>query len=223
MTATRLRVALADDSGIFRDGLCLLLEAAGVDVVASVADAESLVSTVVELVPDVAVVDVRMPPTHTDEGIRAAITIREAEPRTAVLVLSTYVEPVWAERLLEAVPTGVGYLLKDRVEDVDRLVEALARVARGGVAIDPEAVAALLAARRPDDPVERLTPRERDVLALIAEGVSNVGISQRLFVSVKTVETHVARIFRHLDLESDDETANRRVRAAVTYLRATSR
>ncbi|MDV3220396.1 response regulator transcription factor [Intrasporangium sp.] len=218
-----LRVALADDSGIFRDGLRLLLEAAGVGVVASVGDAPALLAAVDETVPDVAVIDVRMPPTHTDEGLRAAIEIREREPRTASLVLSTYVEPVWLEKFLASAPSGVGYLLKDRVDDVGHLVEALHRVADGGVAVDPEVVAAMLASRRPHDPVDRLSPRERDVLALIAEGRSNAGISEELFLSVKTVESHVARIFRALDLDGDDLASNRRVRAAIQYLRAASR
>jgi DNA-binding NarL/FixJ family response regulator len=220
---TAVRVVLADDSGIFRDGLRLLLEAAGMQVLASVGDSQSLITAVVGLVPDVAVIDVRMPPSHTDEGIRAAEEIRSLEPRTGCLVLSTYVEPAWVERLLAGDPAGVGYLLKDRVEDVDRLVDALRRVARGGVALDPEAVTALLAARRTDDPVDRLSPRERDVLALLAEGRSNVGIGQELHLSVKTVETHVAHIFRSLGLDGEDLTANRRVQAAVQHLRAASR
>lgn len=223
MSPEPLRVALADDSGIFRDGLGLLLAAAGVDVVASVGDAPSLLDAVARLTPDVAVIDVRMPPTHTDEGLRAAVEIRERGLPTASLVLSTYVEPVWLERLLASVPTGVGYLLKDRVDDIGRLVDSLQRVAKGGVAVDAEAVASLLAARRPDDPVDRLSPRERDVLALMAEGRSNVGIGEELFLSVKTVESHVARIFRALDLDGDDLSSNRRVRAAIQYLRAAAR
>lgn len=215
-----LRVVLADDSGIFREGLRLLLEAVGVDVVADVDEPGALLAAVTGLRPDVAVIDVRMPPTHTDEGLRAAIEIRERAPHTSCLVLSTYVEPAWLEELLRAAPTHVGYLLKDRVDDVTQLVDALHRVADGGVSVDPQAVSALLAARRPDDPVLLLSEREREVLALIAEGRSNAGIGEALYLSVKTVESHVARIFRALALDADDSGSNRRVLAAIRFLRS---
>lgn len=215
-----MRVVLADDSGIFREGLRLLLETVGIEVVADVGEPTALLSAVADLRPDVAVIDVRMPPTQTDEGLRAAIEIRERAPHTACLVLSTYVEPAWLEQLLSAAPTHVGYLLKDRVDDVGHLVEALQRVAAGGVAVDPEAVSVLLAARRPGDPVAQLSERELQVLALIAEGRSNTGIGAELFLSVKTVESHVARIFRALSLDGKDGGTNRRVLAAIRYLRS---
>ncbi|WP_231384076.1 response regulator transcription factor [Cellulomonas sp. URHD0024] len=216
-----LRVVLCDDSGIFRDGLQLLLERAGVDVAASVSDVAALHAAVAEQLPDVAVVDVRMPPTHTDEGIRAAVSLRRSFPQVGVLVLSTYVDAAWALALLDAVPDSVGYLLKDRVDDVAGLLAALERVARGGVALDAEVVASLVATRRHTEPLEQLTERERAVLAAMAQGLSNSGIAQTLFVSVKTVETHVAAVFRTLGLQ-ESSTDNRRVKAALVYLGAQS-
>ena len=217
--ARALSVVLADDSGIFREGLRLLLEAAGVVVLGAVGDVPALVAAVGTHRPDVAVVDVRMPPLHTDEGIRAALELKRSQPDTAVLVLSTYVEPRWVTTLVDAIPAGIGYLLKDRVDDVAGLVDALHRVAGGGIALDPEVVATLLAARRHTLPLERLTDRERDVLALIAEGRSNAGIAQALFLSVKTVEGHVASVFRALDLQ-EAGAENRRVKAALAFLSA---
>jgi len=214
-----LSVVLCDDSGIFREGLQLLLERAGVDVTASVSDVPALQAAVAAQLPDVAVVDVRMPPTHTDEGIRAAVGLRRTYPQVGVLVLSTYVDAAWALALLDAVPDGVGYLLKDRVDDVAGLLAALDRVARGGVALDAEVVASLVAARRHAAPLEQLTERERAVLAAMAQGMSNAGIAQTLSVSVKTVETHVAAVFRTLGLHGTS-TDNRRVKAALVYLGA---
>ncbi len=213
-----LRVVLCDDSGIFREGLGLLLGTLGVGVVASVADVPSLLAAVRELRPDVAVVDVRMPPTRTDEGIRAAVVVRQELPEVGVLVLSTYVDPRWAASLLEAVPDRVGYLVKDRVDDAAALLEALRRVAAGGVVLDPEVVAVLVAGRRLTAPLRRLTGRETDVLAALAEGRSNAGIAGALHLSVKTVEAHVASVFRTLGLEPED--GNRRVLAALRHLAA---
>lgn len=216
-----LRVVLADDSGIFREGLRLLLEAAGVSVEAVVGDAAALLEEVRASEPDVAVVDVRMPPSHTDEGIRAALAVKEIRPDVGVLVLSTYVQPGWIAALLDAIPNGVGYLLKDRVDDVDGLLEALGRVAGGGIALDPEVVTTFVAARRHTGPMARLTDRERDVLSLLAEGRSNAGIAASLQLSVKTVEGHVASVFRALDLH-DGGSDNRRVKAALAFLAARS-
>ena len=171
--------------------------------------------------PDVAVVDVRLPPTFTDEGIQAAVTLHRRWPRLGVLVLSTEIEPGWLTALLEAVPSGIGYLLKDRVADAADLVDALQRVAAGGIALDPQVVQVMITARRTTGPIERLTPRERDVLALLAEGRSNVE-SAVPHLSTKTVESHIAAIFRSLNLDNA-ELENRRVTAAITYLRTTPR
>lgn len=216
---TALRAVLADDSVIFRQGLALLLEAAGVAVPITVGDVPALLQAVQTHEPDVAVVDVRMPPTHTDEGIQAALALKRHHPGIGVVVLSTYVEPRWVTTLLDAEPTGVGYLLKDRVDDIVGLLEALRRVAAGGIALDPEVVATLLAARRNTSSLERLTDREREILALVAQGRSNAGIAEALFLSVKTVEAHVAAVFRSLDLH-EDAADNRRVKAALAYLQA---
>ena len=219
MTGEPLRVALCDDSGIFRDGLRLLLEAVGVTVTASVADVPSLFGAVDATAPDGVVLDVRMPPTHTDEGIRAAVELRRRSPSTGILVLSTYVDPPSAVTLMAAVPDSVGYLLKDRVGDIGALLGALRRVAAGGLALDSEVVRALLAQRRDASPLARLTERELAVLALVAEGRSNTGIAAELFLAVKTVEAHVASVFRTLGLEQSSN-ENRRVKAALAYLGA---
>jgi len=212
-----LRVVLCDDSAIFREGLRMLLDSVGVQVVACVPDLASLFRATQDTRPDLALLDVRMPPTHTDEGIRAAITLHEAHPGTRPVVLSTYVEAGWALRLLEAIPDGVGYLLKDRVAHIGDLLSAMDRVAAGGVALDAEVASALVAQRRRTTPLDALTERELAVLALVAEGRSNAGIGVALHLSVKTVESHVAAIFRQLDLEAT-QSDNRRVRAALTYL-----
>jgi DNA-binding NarL/FixJ family response regulator len=213
-----VRVVLADDSGIFREGLRLLLEAAGVDVVAAVGTVPALTEAVARTRPDVAVVDVRMPPTFTDEGLRAVVTLRRDHADLGLLVLSTSVDAVSAAQLLDAVPTGVGYLLKDRVDDISSLTDSLNRVARGGVALDSQVVRSVLSCRSAVVPLQRLTAREQEVLALLAEGRSNAGIAERLVLSPKTVETHVAAIFRAFDLEPHGA-ENRRVRAALAYLR----
>jgi len=216
-----VRVVLAEDSVLLREGLVRLLAEAGHEVVAAVGDAPSLLLAVAEHTPDVAVVDVRMPPDHTDDGLRAAVEARRRQPGLAVVVLSQYVEASYAADLLGDGRGGVAYLLKDRVADLDALARALDAVAGGGTALDPEVVAQLLARRRPDDPLAALTPREREVLALVAEGRSNTAIREALVVSEGAVEKHVANIFTKLGLPPSTSD-HRRVLAAVTYLRATS-
>jgi len=211
-----MRVVLAEDSVLLRAGLTKLLTDGGFQVVAAVSDADQLLAAVDEHRPDVAVVDVRMPPTHTDEGIRAALVIRRQHPRIALCVLSQYVEESYATDLLSVDTSGVGYLLKDRVAQVSDFLDALRRVAAGGTALDPEVVAQLLVRRR-DDPLERLTPRERDVLRLMAEGRSNNGITEALKVSNSAVEKYVSNIFAKLDLPPADAD-HRRVLAVLKYL-----
>jgi DNA-binding NarL/FixJ family response regulator len=213
-----MRVVVADDSVLFREGLVRVLQAAGVQVVAQVGDGAALVAAVDTHRPDAAVVDIRMPPTHTNEGLVAALDLRASHPEVGVLVLSHHVESTHAARLLADDPRGVGYLLKDRVSDVDDFVEALRRIAAGGSVIDPEVVGRLLSRRREHDRLAALTAREREVLALMAEGRSNPAICQRLFLTAKTVETHVSRIFTKLDLPPD-AADHRRVLAVIAYLR----
>ncbi|WP_459644393.1 response regulator [Kineococcus sp. NUM-3379] len=212
-----MRVVIAEDSVLLREGLVSLLTAEGVEVVAAVDRAEPLLAAVAEHAPDLAVVDVRMPPTFTDEGIRAALVVRQQHPGTAVLVLSQYVEEDYATDLVAGRATGVGYLLKDRVADVAEFVRSLHHVAGGGTAVDPEVVAQLLSRVRRDDPVARLTPRESEVLGLMAQGRSNSAIAAQLVVSEKAVEKHVSSIFTKLDLPPDSED-HRRVLAVLRYL-----
>jgi DNA-binding NarL/FixJ family response regulator len=214
-----LRVVIAEDAAVFREGLVRLLGERGHRVVAAVADGPALVEAVAAHRPDVAVVDIRMPPTHTDEGLRAALELRRDHPGTGVLVFSQYIETRYAARLLEGTAAGVGYLLKDRVADVREFVDALARVAAGGTALDPEVVGQLLAAGGNADDLATLTPREREVLALMGEGRSNAGIAGALVVSVGVVEKHVASIFDKLRLPPA-EGDNRRVLAVLRFLRA---
>lgn len=212
-----MRVVIAEDSVLLREGLVRLLGEVGVEVVEAVGDAEALLRAVERHQPDVVIADVRMPPTHTDEGLRAALVLRRSWPGVAVLVLSQYVEERYATELLSSETSGVGYLLKDRVADVTEFVEALRRVAAGGTALDPEVVSQLLVRRR-SDPLDRLTPRETDVLALMAEGRSNSGIAAALVVSESAVEKHVNSIMSKLDLAPAD-TDHRRVLAVLRFLK----
>ncbi|WP_203925521.1 response regulator [Virgisporangium ochraceum] len=212
-----MRVVLAEDSVLLRAGLTKLLTDGGFEVVAAVSDAEALLTAVAEQKPDVVVVDVRMPPTHTDEGIRAALVLRRMYPDMALCVLSQYVEERYARDLMSVGTTKIGYLLKDRVAQVSDFLDALRRVATGGTALDPEVVDQLLV-RQGDDPLERLTPREQEVLRLMAEGRSNNGITETLKVSHSAVEKYVTNIFVKLDLPPTD-TDHRRVLAVLRYLR----
>jgi DNA-binding NarL/FixJ family response regulator len=213
-----MRVVIAEDSVLLREGLVHLLDRAGIEVVEAVADAEELLRAVERQQPDAVVVDVRMPPTHTDEGLRAALVLRRQWPQVAVLVLSQYVEERYATELLSTETSGVGYLLKDRVADVTEFVAALQRVAGGGTALDPEVVAQLLVRGR-RDPLERLTPREMEVMRLMAEGRSNSAIAAELVVTESAVEKHVNNIFAKLDLAPAD-TDHRRVLAVLRFLGA---
>jgi DNA-binding NarL/FixJ family response regulator len=213
-----MRVVIAEDAAMMREGLIRLLEDRGHQVCAAVADGGALLAAVAEHRPDVAVVDIRMPPTHTDEGLRAALELRRRHPGTGVLVFSQYIETRYTTRLLEGGAAGVGYLLKDRVADVAEFTDALARVAAGGTALDPEVVGQLLAAGRHAHGLAALTRREREVLALMAEGRSNAGIAASLVVSGGSVEKHVASIFGKLGLPPS-EGDNRRVLAVLRYLR----
>ena len=213
-----MRVVLADDSVLLREGLARLLAEAGCEVVAAVGDAPTLLEAVRVHRPDVAVVDIRMPPGMTDDGLRAAVAARAEQPGLAVLMLSAYVELSYADVLLSDGRGGVGYLLKDRVTSLDVLVDALRTIVAGGSVLDPEVVAQLLVSRRAD-PLERLTRREREVLALMAEGRSNAAIAQSLVVSGGAVEKHISNIFAKIDL-AEDGTDNRRVLAVLTWLRS---
>ncbi len=214
-----MRVVVADDDLLTRQGIIRLLEQADVEVVGQAGNADDLLRRVELTRPDGAIVDIKMPPTHTDEGLTAARTIRENYPETSVLVLSHYIEPSYALRLLEDHPEGVGYLLKDRVFDPVNLLDALRRLADGETVVDPTIVSRLLGRRRRVDPLDELTDREREVLALIAEGLSNRAIAARLFVAERTVEAHVTQIFLKLGLHTDFE-SHRRVLAVLAYLRA---
>jgi DNA-binding NarL/FixJ family response regulator len=217
MDGAGLRVAIAEDSVLLREGLVRLLEEAGFRVVARVGDGPSLVAAVVEHRPDVSVVDVRMPPTQRDEGLRAAIEARRLLPGTPILVLSQYVERQYATELLADGAGGVGYLLKDRVGDIPEFMDALRRVARGGTALDAEVVAQLMVSRHADDPLSGLTPREREVLAAMAEGRTNHGIAELLGISEGATEKHISNIFGKLALP-DSQNDHRRVLAVLTYL-----
>jgi DNA-binding NarL/FixJ family response regulator len=214
-----VRVVVADDVMLTREGIVRLLEEAGVEVVAHAEDPGGLLRHVRALRPDAAVVDIRMPPTHTDEGLVAAQEIRASCPDVAVLVLSEHVEPSYAMRLLEEHPERLGYLLKERVFDVVVLIDALRRLVDGETVIDPTIVSRLLGRRRRADPLEGLTPREREVLGLIAEGLTNRAIATRLFVTDRTVEAHVKQIFLELGLDANPD-SHRRVLAVLAYLRS---
>ncbi|HEY7222706.1 MAG TPA: response regulator transcription factor [Micromonosporaceae bacterium] len=214
-----MRIVLADDAVLLREGLVRLLTEQGHDVVAVVGDGPSLVAAEAAHEPDLSIVDVRMPPTHTDEGLRAAVQIRARRPGAAVLVLSQYVELSYADDLLQDRRGAVGYLLKDRVADIDSFTDVIARVASGGTVLDPEVVSQLLVRRRANDPLATLTAREREVLALMAEGRSNAAIARRLVISDGAVEKHVANIFAKLGLPQDED-SNRRVLAVLAFLRS---
>jgi DNA-binding NarL/FixJ family response regulator len=213
-----MRVVIADDAPLIREGVARLLAENAVEVVAQVGDADTLLACVRDLRPDVALIDVRMPPTQTDEGLRAAHEIRSHYPGTAVLVLSQHLEPEYAMRLIDEKPERAGYLMKERVGRVEQLLDALERVAAGGCVVDRAIVEELLARQRKVDPLEGLTPREREILGLIAEGRSNQGICRTLWLSPKTVETHIRGAFAKLGIrEAPDD--NRRVLAVLAYLR----
>ena len=214
-----MRAVVADDIMLIRSGVARLLSDAGVEVVGEAGNAETLLRLVALERPAVAVVDIRMPPTHTDEGLAAARTIRDSWPETSVVVLSQYLEPRYAQRLLADQPGHLGYLLKERVSDIAVLIDAMHRVSEGECVLDPTIVARLMRRRRPASPLSKLTAREREILALMAEGRSNAGIAEALGVSERTVETSSALIFRKLGLEPSHDT-NRRVRAVLTLLRS---
>jgi DNA-binding NarL/FixJ family response regulator len=212
-----VRVVLAEDSVLLREGVARILDEAGFEVVGQAGNADELLLKVRSYSPDVAIVDIRMPPTHTDEGLRAAQEIREKHPTCGVLVLSQYVEATYAMELLAESAEGVGYLLKDRVSDVNEFADAVRRVGEGGSALDPTIVSQLVGRRRRDDPIDQLTPREREVLGLMAESRSNSGIAEQLVVTDRAVEKHVTSIFSKLRLPATDED-HRRVLAVLTYL-----
>jgi len=213
-----MRVVIADDAVLLREGAARLLEEAGFEVVAQAADAEELLRKVRAHKPDVAIIDVRMPPENADDGLRAALTLREELPDVGILLLSQYVEDTYLDQLLGGGGEGVGYLLKDRVAEIERLSDAVRRVGEGGSVLDPEIVAHMLGRRREAGPLEALTDREREVLSLMAEGRTNRAIANELFVSERAVERHVTSIFVKLDLPTTDHD-HRRVLAVVAYLR----
>jgi DNA-binding NarL/FixJ family response regulator len=216
-----IRVAIADDSVLLRDGVVRLLEEYEFDVVAAVGDAGALEEAMTHIVADLIVIDVRMPPTFTDEGVQAALRIRSNNPRQAIVVLSQYVEERYAADLLTGDPSGIGYLLKDRVVDIVDFVQTLRRVAAGGSAIDAEVVAQILGRSRRTSELQRLTPREREVLAAMAEGMSNGGIADKLVISLGAVEKHIGNVFTKLQLNPED-TAHRRVLAVLAFLESRS-
>ena len=214
-----LRLAVAEDSLLVREGLRSLLRGAGFELVGEAETASELLDVVEREQPDAVLVDIRLPPTFTDEGLRAAAEIRARFDDVGLLVLSQYVEAEYALRLLDGDERGVGYLLKDRILDVDQLTDAIARIVAGGVVVDPQLIAALLERRRRADPLDELTPREREVLALMAEGLTDRGIAERLYVTPKTVETHIRHVFEKLEIP-ESALDNKRVHAVLAYLRA---
>lgn len=212
-----MRIVLADDSTLLREGVQLILTDAGHQVVAGVGDAPTLVEAALRECPDLVITDVRMPPTGSDDGLRAAVEIRQAWPDARIVVLSQYVVQAYADQLLASGAAGVGYLLKDRIGDIDEFLAAIDQVAAGGTVLDPDVVSQLMV--RAKDPVQSLTPREREVLELMAQGLSNGSIAGRLFVSGGAVEKHTQRIFAKLGLSPDDSAGHRRVLAVLAYLR----
>ncbi|HKZ14382.1 MAG TPA: response regulator transcription factor [Solirubrobacterales bacterium] len=214
-----MRVVIGEDSVLLREGAARILEEAGIEVAGQAGDAEDLLRKVRAHKPEVAIVDIRMPPDNTDDGLRAAATIRAELPGTGILVLSQYVEEHYAVDLLSAGSEGVGYLLKDRIAEVDRLVDAVRRVAEGGSVLDPEVVTEMLGRRRGEGPLDTLTEREREVLKAMAEGQTNRAIAAELFVSERAVERHVTAIFGKLDLGDGSDGGHRRVLAVLAYLR----
>jgi DNA-binding NarL/FixJ family response regulator len=219
MAVRSLAVAIAEDSVLLREGLTRILRSAGHDVVAAYDNAEALLSRVRSLPPNLVIVDIRLPPTHTDEGMRAALEVRQRHPEVGVLVLSQYVELGLAMQLLSGSAEGVGYLLKDRISDLADFLDAVRRVADGGSVIDPKIVSTLLQRRRDDDPLERLTPREREVLELMASGTSNQGIADRMVITVRAAEKYVSSVFDKLGIPSS-RSDSRRVLAVLLYLRS---
>jgi DNA-binding NarL/FixJ family response regulator len=213
-----LRAVIADDSVLLREGISRLLAEGGIEVAAGVGDADALLQEIENEQPDLAIIDVRMPPAHRDEGLRAAIEIRRRWPGVALLVLSQFVEERYATELIAGDTRALGYLLKDRVADVEEFLDAVHRVADGGTALDPEVVRQLLARSRRLDPLAQLTQKEREVLGLMAEGRSNAAIAEAMVVTLGAVEKHVASIFMKLDLPADDDQRHRRVAAVVQYL-----
>lgn len=214
-----MRVLICEDSTLLREGLARLLQMSGHEVVAALCDADDLLTRAAELTPDVCILDVRLPPTWTDEGVRAAVALRDQQPQLPILVLSQYVEERYAAELITAHRAGLGYLLKDRVTNVDDFLVALTTVADGGTVLDPEVVAQLLTRNRDDAKLQRLTPRERTVLAALSEGKSNQAIAEQLFLSAASIEKHITAIFQKLELEADDS-GNRRVLAVLAHLNA---
>jgi DNA-binding NarL/FixJ family response regulator len=213
-----MRVVIAEDSVLLREGIGRLLAEGGIEVIAGVSDADALMIAIDETQPDLAIVDVRMPPGYRDEGVRAAIEIRRRWPSVALLVLSQFVEERYASELIASDTRALGYLLKDRVADVDEFLDAVRRVADGGTALDPELVRQLVARSRRADPLAQLTPKEREVLDYMAQGRSNAAVAETLVVTIGAVEKHVASIFMKLDLPVDDDQRHRRVAAVVQYL-----
>jgi DNA-binding NarL/FixJ family response regulator len=213
-----MRVVIAEDSVLLREGIGRLLAEGGIEVIAGVSDADALMIAIDETQPDLAIVDVRMPPGYRDEGVRAAIEIRRRWPSVALLVLSQFVEERYASELIASDTRALGYLLKDRVADVDEFLDAVRRVADGGTALDPELVRQLVARSRRADPLAQLTPKEREVLDHMAQGRSNAAVAETLVVTIGAVEKHVASIFMKLDLPADDDQRHRRVAAVVQYL-----
>lgn len=218
--SSTLRVVVGEDQPIVREGVMSMLARVGIEVVASVADADELVRVTADLRPDVVITDIQMPPNLADDGLRAALRIRAAQPRVGVIVLSQFLDPGYALDLVGDDPSGLGYLLKEKIASPEMLSDAVQRVVAGGSALDPDVIATLIGRRRTGDPLGVLTPKGREVLSLMAEGHSNAGIAAKLFVTVPAVERHVTGIFQKLNLQQADSTQHRRVLAVLTFLRS---